>query len=378
MAAVGGGAVGLGAVVVLLISMFTGPTSPACSARVAARPRQRRRTGRELRDGSGCQQRRCLPLGRGIAGHRPVLGGAPRRLPQAPARHRRPADGELVRHGLERDRSVLLPARRDGVRRPDLLLDPSRAVRHHRRPPRPALRARARVRPPRPEPHRRDGAVPEQRTGANSNGVRTELQADCFAGAWVAAPPSRWTRTAPPTCSLRPSSRSSTPCRPRPPWATTTSRPRRVRSRTPTASRTDRARNAPVVRRGPPGRRQRLRHVLGARRQPLVFRRRPSRESNGVVPRLPGLPVRLGMPKPAHPPRPRGTGLGVDAPGHGIRNHSVSDDSCSSRGRRLRMTTTITPTSTTAPPPTSRPTVRPDIPPEVEGAATGVSAGAAP
>ena len=64
------------------------------------------------------------------------------------------------------DRPVLLPARRDGVRRSDVLRDPPRAVRCDSRTARPALRARARVRPPRAEHRRHHGGLSRQRHGA--------------------------------------------------------------------------------------------------------------------------------------------------------------------------------------------------------------------
>ena len=44
---------------------------------------------------------------------------------------------------------------------------------------------------------------PNNGTGADSNSVRTELQADCFAGAWVGGMTEQRTRTACPTCSRR-------------------------------------------------------------------------------------------------------------------------------------------------------------------------------
>jgi hypothetical protein len=139
----------------------------------------------ELRDGCRRQRERRLPP-RGGSKVINSYWATQVQGPAAAAHHRRRVDADIVRHGIERDRSLLLPAGGDRLHRPDVLRRLEQQFGDKA-----GDLAQLYVLAHEYGHHIQQitgifDQYPNNGTGPDSNGVRTELQADCFAGAWVA------------------------------------------------------------------------------------------------------------------------------------------------------------------------------------------------
>ena len=273
IALAGGGVAGLGALAVLLFNLFTGQRL------LRAHPGRRHGGGgdgvrdRELRDRRRRERAATTagwprhPSPSTSTGRDQVRG-----LPAAAADHRRHVDVDAVRHGVEPDRPVLLPARRDRLRRPDVLRACCASGSTRRAGPLAQLYVLA---------HEYGHHVqnitgimqdyPDNGTGPDSNGVRTELQADCFAGAWVGDMTEQVDENGVPfLAGADAAAGRATRSTPRRRSATTTSSRSPAAPSTPRAGRTARASSVSAGSRpGYSERRERLRHLRRSGGQPV-------------------------------------------------------------------------------------------------------------